>query len=136
MTIKAVRAMIDIAGINVEVFQLPSGEYVMSQTQVVNSVDAPKNSIIRFLESSNTKAMLGEAYELSTMRVEGSIKPINVVPANAVTAFWMEQAFKGNTKAQSLIYACTQETLQRRCDNAFNVIKTEQQYEQQTDLNK
>ncbi|MCC5611343.1 hypothetical protein LC612_32515 [Nostoc sp. CHAB 5834] len=43
----------------------------------------------------------------------------------------MSQAFKGNIKAQALVAACTQETLQRRCDNAFGVAKTEHQYERQ-----
>jgi hypothetical protein len=131
MTDKAVRATITIAGISVEVFQLPSGEYVMSQTQVVKAIEAPKTSIIRFLESSEAKAVPSKASELSTLHVEGSVKPINVVPTDAVRAFWMEQVVKGNAKAFALVSACMQETLERRCDNVFGVTKSEQQYEQQ-----
>lgn len=39
MSNKAKRAKIQMAGIEVEVFQLPDGEYVMSQSQVAGAVE-------------------------------------------------------------------------------------------------
>ncbi|MEH2058982.1 MAG: hypothetical protein V7K97_23065 [Nostoc sp.] len=50
--------------------------------------------------------------------------------------FWLAQAFKDNVKAQALVAACMQEALQRRCDSAFQITKTEQQYEQQSIVNR
>ncbi|WP_193892316.1 hypothetical protein [Nostoc sp. LEGE 06077] len=126
------RATIEIAGIEVEVFQLPSGEYVMSQTQVTEAIDLQSVYILRFLESKQSKALPGNDSEFYTLSVEGSNKPINVVPTKVVSDFWLEQVAKGNTKAFALVNACMQEALERRCDNAFGVNKTEQQYEQQT----
>ncbi|MDZ8136730.1 MAG: hypothetical protein RM049_15705 [Nostoc sp. DedQUE04] len=38
MTTKAKRASIQIAGIDIEVFQIPNGDYVMSQTQVAEAI--------------------------------------------------------------------------------------------------
>ncbi|BAY37222.1 hypothetical protein NIES2111_15590 [Nostoc sp. NIES-2111] len=132
MTVKAVRATISIAGIDVEVFQLPSGEYVMSQKQVADAVNVEPSNILRFLDRERAKVLPCNDSKNCTLAVEGSKKPINVVPTENVTNFWLEQAMKGNTNAQALVAACMQEALQRRCDNAFNVTKTEQQYEQQT----
>jgi hypothetical protein len=132
MTTKAVRAKISIAGIEIEVFQLPDGEYVMSQSQVAEAVDLDAIYIRRFLDKERTKYLPGKAFELDTLDVEGSNKPINAVPTESVSSFWLEQATKGNNKALALVAACMREALQRRCDNAFSITKTEQQYEQQT----
>ncbi|MEH2422852.1 MAG: hypothetical protein V7K48_18625 [Nostoc sp.] len=132
MTTKAKRASIQIAGNKVEVFQIPNGEYVMSQAQVAEAIGVSSSSIFDFLHSETVKALPGNGSEFSVMAVEGSNKPINIIPTNIVTDCWMSQAFKGNVKAQALISACTQETLRRRCDTAFGTVKSEQQYEQQT----
>ncbi|MBX9257303.1 hypothetical protein H1Q63_25845 [Desmonostoc muscorum CCALA 125] len=131
MTTKAKRELIQIAGIEVEVFQMPNGEYVMSQTQVAEAVDTARISIVRFWEVSGSKPLPGNDSELYRLAVEGSNKPINIIPADIVTDYWFEQAFKGNIKAKALVKACAHEALQRRCDNVFGVAKTEYQYEQQ-----
>jgi hypothetical protein len=132
MTTKAVRATVSIAGISVEVFRMPSGEYVMSQTQVAETVNKDQIYIRRFLDEKQLQALPGNGFKLDKITVEGSKKPINAVPTEIVSAFWGKEAGKGNDKALMLVIACAEEAIQRRCDNAFGVTKTEQQYEQQT----
>ncbi|MHC0068749.1 hypothetical protein ACWATR_38790 [Nostoc sp. UIC 10890] len=133
---KAKRASIQIAGIEIEVFQMPNGEYVMSQTQVANAVGVSSSCIFSFLHSNAVKALPSNGSEFSVIAVEGSNKPVNIVPIEVASDFWLSQVSKGNGKAQSLVSACMQEALQRRCDTAFNQAKSEQQYEQQSAINR
>ncbi|MDZ8135106.1 MAG: hypothetical protein RM049_07355, partial [Nostoc sp. DedQUE04] len=92
--------------------------------------------IFSFLHSNAVKALPGNSSEFSVIAVEGSNKPVNIVPIEVTSGFWLNQAFKDNTKAQALISACMQEALQRRCDAVFKVAKTEQQYEAQASINR
>ncbi|MBD2436597.1 hypothetical protein [Nostoc sp. FACHB-110] len=48
---KAKRVTIKIAGIEVEVFQLPNNEYVMSQSQVAEAILMSEISFRRFLNN-------------------------------------------------------------------------------------
>ncbi|MBW4689614.1 MAG: hypothetical protein KME40_32110 [Komarekiella atlantica HA4396-MV6] len=134
---KAKRATIQIAGIEVEVFQLPDGEYVMSQTQVAGAVGKPEWSIRDFLSSKQSKTLLGKNYRLGKNSIpvdhetcRGSTR-IQILPIGLASAYWLNQAFKGNVKAESLAYACMKEALERRCDKAFQQQKAEQEYEEQ-----
>ncbi|MDF5707755.1 MAG: hypothetical protein PUP90_08770 [Nostoc sp. S4] len=136
MTIKAKRASIQVAGIEVEVFQMPDGEYVMSQSQVADAVNVSSSCIFNFLRTKVVKALPGNGSEFSETAVEGSNKPANILSIEVASSFWLSQAYKANTKAQALVAACMQETLHRRCDNTFGASKTEQQYEQQTTANR
>ncbi|MEH1791078.1 hypothetical protein [Nostoc sp.] len=132
MVTKAKRALIQIAGIEVEVFHVADREYVMSQTQVAESVGLDSVYIRRFLMAEQSKLLLAEVPQLDNLLVEGSNKPVNVVPTNVVSRFWFDCAKKGHIRAEALAFACMDEALQRRCDNAFSIVKTEYQYEQQT----
>ncbi len=136
---KAKRAFVEIGVITVEVFQLPTGEYVMSQTQVGEAVDKPRNAMLRFLaqkrsESSNSKAFQCYRFPIEKdWEGQGNRKDIVGVPINIASAFWADQAQKNNKKAQSLAFACLIEALERRCDAAFaEVPKTEEEYQKQT----
>lgn len=138
---KARRAIIKIASVEVEVFQLPDGEYVMSQTQVAKVVDVGKVLVLRFL---NKKWLEGELYkdyrsfkiatENDSLGRGGNNNPIKPVPVELASEFWFEQAIKGNIKAQALMKACLDETLKRRCDKTFEVVKGENDYEEETGI--
>ena len=132
MTSKAKRTTITIAGIKVEVFQLPNGEYVMSQTQATDAVNKQASSIFNWLQSEQSKALLGEVSAIFNTPAEGFNKPIQAVPIEVVTAYWHRQSTLGNEQAAKLVYACMTETLRRRCDAAFDVTRTEQRYESAT----
>jgi hypothetical protein len=130
-------ARIQIAGIEVEVFQLPDGEYVMSQSQCGKAVEVHKFSMSRFL---NEKWLEGKLYKdyrnykipsvNDSIGRGGNNNPIKIIPIDLASEFWFEQAIKGNIKAQALAQACLKETLRRRCDKEFGQVKSEDEYEQ------
>ncbi|WP_392533768.1 hypothetical protein [Nostoc sp. C117] len=137
MSDKAKRAVISIAGIEVEVFQLPTGGYVMSQTQAAEIIGNHDSSIRRFLGEKRLKPFTSERYESAKTPIEkdwcsrGNRQTIQSFSIDVASEYWTEKAFTGNVKAQALVVACMQEALQRRCDTVFNAAVTEQQYERQ-----
>jgi NACalpha-BTF3-like transcription factor len=156
---KAVRAIIQISGIEVEVFKVASNgddnDYVISQSQVAKAIDTNEANVRYFLSSKATKESGLSTREKSSEKQLGTsqgkgyrdhkidfdnekagrrggnshIKPL---PINLASEFWATQAFKGNTKAQSLVYACVLESFKRRCDNAFGIPKTTDEYEEES----
>jgi hypothetical protein len=132
---KAKRAITAIASIEIEVFQLPNGDYVMSQSQVAIAVDLQGIYVLRFLDEKQPEALPGKDYwnyKIDTVKDSqgrGGNRQIKVVSLETASAFWLAQAFKGNEKAQALVFACTQESLKRRADIAFGVQETHEQYE-------
>ncbi|QKQ76460.1 hypothetical protein [Nostoc sp. TCL240-02] len=131
MSDKAKRALIQIAGIEIEVFQLPNGDYVMSQTQVAEAIELSEIGFRRFLKENRLNHLPGKGFSFDKFSISGTGRQINAIPVDIASDFWMSQAFKGNIKAQALVSACMQEALQRRCDAVFSIVKSEQQYERQ-----
>jgi hypothetical protein len=136
---KARRATIKLAGIELEVFMKPSGEYVMSQSQVAEAVDRDEKIIRRtllkenWLESLPDKAGIVGHLEVVKLQTGQVGNPsINVVPLAIASKFWLAQSAKGNIKAMALADACMQESLQRRADDAFALTRAEDEYEQIT----
>ena len=134
---KAIITHIDLSGIELEVFMLSDGSYVMSQSQVSLAVEVHRNGMLRFLESKQLEC--SDSNSLGCYKTceftfndkngnsRGKIKGVSI---DLASEFWLHQAIKGNKLAQSLAYACLQESLKRRCDAAFNTVKTENEYEQ------
>jgi hypothetical protein len=135
---KAKRATVEIGTISVEVFQLPTGEYVMSQSQAGEAIGLNHVSTVRFLskkrsESSDSKAF--QSYKVPVQKDwegQGNRQTITGIGINLASEFWATQAFKGNKKAEALTIACVIEALERRCDSAFTELKTEQKYQEKT----
>lgn len=132
MTSKAKRGNITIAGIQVEVFQMPNAEYVMSQTQAAGAVGRQANSILSWLHSEQPETLLGETPTILSTPIEDNFRPIQAIPIIAVTAYWQCQSMLGNIQAAKLSFACMTETLRRRCDAVFDVVRTERQHESAT----
>lgn len=137
MSDKAKRTTIAISGIEVEGFQLPDGRYAMSQSQPAKAISSDESNVRDFLVSESLKALPDKTYTFGKISIEGNGSSkrggsqIKIIPIDIAFDFWLDQAFKGNVKAQALVRACGQETLQRRFDNAFGIVKSEQQYERQ-----
>ncbi|QSJ20091.1 hypothetical protein JYQ62_16085 [Nostoc sp. UHCC 0702] len=119
MTNKAKRAVISIAGIEVEVFQMPNGEYAMSQTQVAQAINMVESGFRRFLQSKEAKVLLGNDLGFVAISIAGTGRAINAVPINIVSLFWNYQSHNGSDKAFALVNACVIEALERRYDNAW-----------------
>jgi hypothetical protein len=73
---------------------------------------------------------LGEGYTNYTpelIEIEPEQSRFNALPLEVATAYWINQCFQGNKQALALVMALATETLERRFDAAFNVVRTEQE---------
>ncbi|NMF59090.1 hypothetical protein [Pseudanabaena yagii] len=131
-SIKATRANVAIGSLTIDGFMLPDGSYRMSQTQAAETVGKDEINARRFLSSKNINAIRGEGYTPDSIEIEslsdkrGQTR-FNALPLDVVTAYWLYQSSQGNQKALALVWALLSESLERRFDNAFGVIRTEQE---------
>lgn len=135
-SIKATRATVAIGALTVDAFMLPDGSYRMSQTQASEAVGLSRQNVSDFLRSNAIKTLLGEGYtspisgsEQIEIESEGDKRGqsrFNSVPLEVVGAYWLWQSYRGNKKALALCMALITESLERRFDNAFGVVRTEQ----------
>lgn len=134
-SIKATRATVAIGDLTVDAFMLPDGSYRMSQAGAAAAIaDAPVYAL-RFLRSNDSKALLGESYTDYTpdeievesgAQVRGQTR-INALPLQVVSAYWLYRSYKGNKQAFILSWSLLSESLERRFDSAFGVVRTEQE---------
>lgn len=129
---KAKRATVMYGSIELEVFQLPNGDYTFSQKQVSQSIEKHHKSLGEWLKGKSSEALPFKDFELGEISVEseaGNPIRINSIPMDIVLAYWSYWAQRGNTRAQALLAAGAKETLTRLCDNAFGIAKTEPEYQ-------
>jgi hypothetical protein len=132
---KAKRQTIALGDIPLDVFQLPDGAYVMSQTQVAEAVDLDEIYIRRFLSSKWLKALPGKDHssdDFEQVEYEGRGKPIRAIPLETAALFWVYQVWQKNRQAIALVVATVRETLTRRADAAFGITRSEAEYEAAT----
>ena len=132
-TVKAQRSTVRIGDLEVDGFMLPDGSYRMSQAQAAEAIEEPPVYALRFLRSKESKALLGEGYtDYTPESVDVEPEPgkrgqtrINALPLEVVTAYWLTRSYKGNKKAFALAWGLLTESLDRRFDAAFGVIRSE-----------
>jgi hypothetical protein len=132
---KATRSTVTIGSLEVDGFMLPDGTYRMSQTQVAECIGDDPIYARRFLASKALKTLRGEGYTPDTFNVDPSDQirgqtRIQGWPLEVVYAYWVYRCFKGSKPAFALVMALGTETLERRFDNAFGVIRSEPEREQ------
>jgi hypothetical protein len=137
-TTKAVRATITLGDIELDVFQLPDESYRYSLTQafisIANEDYDTKQASKRYIEICNSKKAQHlavptlQTYEKT--KIEGENQVVKLISQADVMSFWAMAAFLGHSKAFGLIVACGIEALERRADAAFNVKRTEEEYNQ------
>ena len=114
----------------VEVFALPGhefkqGRYVLSLTSCAEAVGKSHSSIVKFLPSKRFKAKWGKAFESGNFSVQDSQKPISGVPLPVARIYWLNEAFRNdNPKAEVIIDAMTEMSLETLCDSAFGISRT------------
>ena len=131
-SIKAIRTSVAIGALTVDGFMLPDGSYRMSQTQAAETVGKDEINARRFLTSKSINAIRGESYTPDSIEVESpSAKRgqtrFNALPLDVVTAYWLYQSSQNNNQALALVWALLSESLERRFDSAFGVIRTEEE---------
>jgi hypothetical protein len=126
-TIKAVRATIQLGDINLDVFQLPNGNYQISQSQTTLAVGKPPKRMVQLAQSEKGQILVQSGFEKGLkVAVEGS-KPVNLVPLEVAFQFWVLELSNGNSAALALVVACGVEALERRADAAFDVVRDEEE---------
>lgn len=153
--IKVKEATITIAGLNFQVYQVPSGDYRVSFSQFAKALNANRKQVDRALKTEATElVILGEiipAFSVSDsnpsttsvpaspdadskLRVVRSAvnKEVRLASPEQATIVAGYLAGLGNKDAVAFLIATATETFERRCDAAFNVSKTEAQYEEKT----
>lgn len=128
---KAKEATLVLGNAVIKVFQLPNGEYRLSQSEVTKTIGKPNRSIIEFLNGKSVEALSHRSFELSeSLSVDSFNKPIKPIPIRIATAYWRYWDKKGNAQATAIVDSCIQEAIERRADAAFGVHRTEQEYNQ------
>jgi cell division protein FtsB len=130
-SIKATRATVAIGALTVDAFMLPDGSYRMSQTQAAECIGDDAVYARNFLISKPFKSLRGEGYTPETFELEPnkSVRGQTRIQGwslDVVYAYWVYRCFKGNKSAFSLVMALGTESLERRFDDAFGVVRTEQ----------
>lgn len=124
-TTKAARATIQLGDIELDVFQLPDGTYQISQSQTTNAVNKPPKRMVELAQSDKGQILIQSGFEKGLkVRVEGS-KPVNLIPLEVAFQFWVLELSIGNPEALALVSACGVESIERRADAAFNVVRSE-----------
>ena len=135
---RARRSPVQLGDISLDGFMLPDGSYRMSQAQAADAIDESPVYALRFLQSRDSKSLLGEDYtDYTPESVEVESEPgkrgqtrINALPLPIVTAYWLTRAYRGNRKAFVLCWALITESLERRFDSAFGVTRSEDDFNQ------
>ena len=100
---KAVKSQIVYNGIELEVYQLPSGEYQLSKTQVGLAIEKDHKSLGRFLEGNSPEALPFKDLKLNISTIDGNNASFHLIPLNVAYSYWMYHARRGDLKAQNLI---------------------------------
>ena len=149
-SIKATRATVAIGDLIVDAFQLTDGSYRMSLSQAAECVGKPARGTFDFLQSKALKRLLGEVqgtfdflpdastdnYQPENLTVdigEGGSQGqtrIRGLPLELVALYWAWESFRGNRSALLMTVSLTTESLERRFDDAFGVIRTEKERNQ------
>jgi hypothetical protein len=149
---KATRALVQIGSMTVEGFMLPDSSYRMSLTQAADLVGKPARSTFDFLKSKALKRLLEEArgtfdflpdeiiaalstdtytadqfsVDIGDQGSQGQTR-IRGIPLEIVIIYWQWESFRGNRQAFLLVTGLAVETLERRFDAAFGIVRSEQE---------
>jgi hypothetical protein len=132
-TTKAIRATITLGDIELDVFQLPDGSYRMSKAQTCETVQLDRKRLSELLEKNSLKAIAGKGSTLSALVVKMKVDvgrgniTADLIPLEMATLIWLES---GSELGKALAYSCITESLERRADNAFGVIRDEEERNQ------
>jgi hypothetical protein len=144
---KAVKATIQVAGSEVDVYQLPNGSYVYSQLSATRTLGLSQSdwgSYERSIKGSDGALFAAntDLKALSDKGSDGALFAKTYIPAGRtriaavsqemITGYWVWKLSNGNKQAMALVMALIAEALNRRSDAVFAVNKTEAQYETQT----
>ena len=100
------------------VAMLANGDYRLSQKEVASAIALELDSISQLFESQYFKALSDQILESDfseePLWIEGSNKPIKPISIGLACLYWQKWAIAGNKKAQGLVVAMVQHSLQKQ----------------------
>jgi hypothetical protein len=119
---------IELGSFIITVMQMPNGSYCLSRTDVADLINNPRQSFTTFLGTNSDLALPYKDFVPQKARIEGtSGAPSDAIPIKIATAYWRYWDKKDNLIASAIVDACVQESIERRADVAFGVIRSEQE---------
>lgn len=126
--IKAKRVLIQLGDIKIYVYEIPNGEYRLSQTQIANIIETDEISFRRFLASKSPEALPYKGLRFDKMKTKDNNVQPKAIPIPVAVAYWTKESIKGNQNASRLLGACSIESIERRADKAFGKNISEEDY--------
>lgn len=123
-TIKAVRGLIDLGGISLSVYMIPSGRYLLAGRNVTDAIDEASNSLLRIMGVKSLKGLPNASPSLIQVKANTGESFIPVSPLDA-SMYWGKMTAAGNRKAQAILVALSVDSIERRADAVFGVHRTE-----------
>lgn len=127
-TKKAIKTTIVLGNIELDVYQMPNGEYKLSQTQVAEIIGNEEYSFRQFLKGKSPEALSHKGFRSGKFLASDGNEKKNAIPIKVATSYWKYHYKKGNPIAECLIDACLEEAIERRADKAFGVQRSEEEY--------
>jgi hypothetical protein len=111
----------------ITVMQMPDGSYCLSKTDIAKIIGEQRQSTNDFLEGDSLLALPFKGMIFPPVRVPGKVgTPPIAVPIKVATAYWRYWDKKyNNVIAEAIMDACLQETIERRADIAFGILRSE-----------
>ena len=106
----------------------------MSLSQAAECVGLTARNAFDFLRSKTFKRLMGESYTVLIAEIEPETEQarggsrIRALPLEVVSKYWHWQSHRGNKQAFALVDALIIESLERRFDDAFDIRRTEEEY--------
>jgi len=132
---KARKSQIVYNGIELEVYQLPNGEYHLSKTQVGAAIEKRDASLLEWVNGKSPEALPFKGSTFHEIMIEGQIGAFHSVPLNMAAAYWTYWASKGNITAMALVSTSVVESLTRLCNTAFGIDNEEKAIAQMNESN-
>jgi P63C domain len=123
-TIKAVRGTVLLGDVSIGVYMLPNGSYKLAGRNVTDAIGEPNNSLIRNLGVQSLKDLPNADLSLIQVKANTGETFIAVSPLDAVS-YWGKMALQGHKTAVAILMACAVESIERRADSIFGVVRTE-----------
>ncbi|MFA9202050.1 MAG: hypothetical protein ACEQSC_00665 [Candidatus Nanopelagicaceae bacterium] len=123
-TVKAVRVIFEVGDTTLDGYQKPDGTYSMSRNGLV---------VLGILIGDSTgkkyaKPILeADKSSRELTKIQGQSASAKLMSLETFSAIVLAYAEIGNEKCKAIIFACFAESIERRLDNAFGKIRTEEE---------
>lgn len=106
-------------------YRLPDESYRLSKSSIAEAIDVKPQYVSDFREGKSLEAFKVKGLTFQKIKVEDSRVTFDSVPLALASQFWRYWDRRGNEKAGAIIDACVDESIERRADTAFGVLRSE-----------